>query len=527
MDKTGFLIGIDIGTTNVKCIAANLSGHCVFSAKVSSDAAYKIIQKATCRQRVLDGNSLWGIVSRVCRDVMRSIKNYYSDLPILGIGVASVGCSFLMLDKNFRQLFYDDTHNINNLYKKIKTNYSEEEYFIGTGYSLESGSAIFRIANALENKPSLSSQVYSILSVADYINYRLTGEIVNEYSTACSWGMWDINNNVWCKDLLSGLGISKKVFSQPLESGVEVGFVHSAAAKSTELPKSTPVFTGGHDYLCASYSTGCIGGSGILNVLGTYEMVATFHDYALNKPQYSKKRTLIDHHVYPKKFSFTTETSSAGQTEWLKKILTSTCNKSKIDLEWNEIFKSLNNITKSFNKGTNREIFIPRVNSPSFPNLMNNTTGGYFGTTSQTTPVDMLRATIEGLCFLSKDMFEYQMEVNKDRNPCVTVVGGGSNSNYWLQTKADILGLKLTVPRIYEATALGAALLAGVGAKIYSGHDEATRVTSSCNKDEFIPDPDRSQLYIEIYQRVYLPLSDYLQDLDDIMLNINKRSYEL
>jgi xylulokinase len=84
-------------------------------------------------------------------------------------------------------------------------------------------------------------------------------------------------------------------------------------------------------------------------------------------------------------------------------------------------------------------------------------------------------------------------------------IGGGARSRLWLQLKADITGIPVVTPRITEAAAFGAALLAGTGAGVFPSAAEAAgrflRLT-----DTYTPDPDRHAAYtrrFELYRQVY------------------------
>jgi L-fuculokinase len=55
------------------------------------------------------------------------------------------------------------------------------------------------------------------------------------------------------------------------------------------------------------------------------------------------------------------------------------------------------------------------------------------------------------------------------------VVGGGAKNRLWNQIRADVTGLPVVVPAEVEATALGAAMVALVGAGVYGSVDEARR----------------------------------------------------
>jgi autoinducer 2 (AI-2) kinase len=106
-------------------------------------------------------------------------------------------------------------------------------------------------------------------------------------------------------------------------------------------------------------------------------------------------------------------------------------------------------------------------------------------------PAADLREVIVDLCHQAGVMVERQHEVLGTPDAEVTVVGGGSRSPAWNRIKADVLGMPIRLPRIREATALGAALLAGVGAGVYGSALEAAAVATAQGSDRVEPSTRR------------------------------------
>ena len=95
----------------------------------------------------------------------------------------------------------------------------------------------------------------------------------------------------------------------------------------------------------------------------------------------------------------------------------------------------------------------------------------------------------------------------------IVFAGGASKGDVWCQILADVTGLKVKVPVVREATALGAAILAGCGAGIYQDIPSACRRVVKWAKT-FEPGPGNHKVYEEMYKtwrKVYaaqLALSD-------------------
>ena len=80
-------------------------------------------------------------------------------------------------------------------------------------------------------------------------------------------------------------------------------------------------------------------------------------------------------------------------------------------------------------------------------------------------------------------------------------MGGGSKSPLWNQIKADICGVPVTTLAVADTASLGAALMAGVGAGVYSSV-EATRACPLIRKkDQFLPQREHAKTYDAGYRR--------------------------
>jgi glycerol kinase len=122
--------------------------------------------------------------------------------------------------------------------------------------------------------------------------------------------------------------------------------------------------------------------------------------------------------------------------------------------------------------------------------------GAIFGITRDTTAAHIVRATLEAVCFSTRDLLE---AVHKDTaQPLQTLrVDGGMVANNWFtQTLADILHMPIARPTVYETTALGAAFLAGLGVGLFKQLSDITQFWKP--EKQFEPhmgDIERQQLY--------------------------------
>jgi xylulokinase len=94
---------------------------------------------------------------------------------------------------------------------------------------------------------------------------------------------------------------------------------------------------------------------------------------------------------------------------------------------------------------------------------------------------------------------------------CMAVTGGGTRNRTWMQIKADITGCRLEVPAMPEATLLGAALVAGVGAGVYAGPTEALGAVGDRAMTVYEPEGGRHARYQRFYEQGYLALQKALR----------------
>jgi xylulokinase len=155
--------------------------------------------------------------------------------------------------------------------------------------------------------------------------------------------------------------------------------------------------------------------------------------------------------------------------------------------------------------GANGIFFLPHYNGITCPTLDPRSLGAFLGLNDTTKRADMTRAVIEGLDYAFLDMLiALEQGAGQSANE-ITAIGGGTRNEFWMQNKADVAGRPVVTSDIEEATALGAAILAGVGSGLYKDLDEAVRRVQKPGK-RFVPNMKLVPIYaelFEIYKEIY------------------------
>jgi xylulokinase len=170
-------------------------------------------------------------------------------------------------------------------------------------------------------------------------------------------------------------------------------------------------------------------------------------------------------------------------------------------------------LTAEMPAGPSRVMALPHFTTTGPPDFITDSCGILAGLYLDTPRGEILKGLIEATTFYLRECFEALpagMAVADFR-----AAGGGSKSDAWLQICADILGRPFIRPKISEAGALGAAIIAGTGSGVFpslaAGVDTMVQL-----EREFHPDPQMQERYderFEKYRRLWPLMQDYLREL--------------
>ncbi|MBN1944046.1 MAG: glycerol kinase GlpK [Bradymonadales bacterium] len=117
-------------------------------------------------------------------------------------------------------------------------------------------------------------------------------------------------------------------------------------------------------------------------------------------------------------------------------------------------------------------VFVPALVGLGAPHWNPDARGLLWGITRGTTKGHVARATLEGIAFQNSDILGAMQQDLEEPLKSLKVDGGASNNDLLMQFQSDLLGVPLIRPKITETTALGAAMLAGIGCGMYAGIHE-------------------------------------------------------
>lgn len=484
--RTSCLLGLDVGGTSIKCIAMTPQGQTLAVVRSSNGGVH--IPYGVYAEKLLSD------VLRVLAATVSSVKSSYPLVEFLGISVSAMGCAAVILDHDGRQLLLP-------VCESEAFPAPDADPYFATGYHSDYPNFRFNLLHAGEFAVTALQNAANILSICDYVTYSLSGETSAVYNSASSLSLIDLQKKEWLSDAVFPFKLPPRALPNLINSGVLLGSLLPKIAHRIGLPLITPVVSGGQDYLCAGLASGCDVDASIINVIGTFDIYSiaqrTCTPSALDGMQCAN---FWDCHILSGYYSHTYEIVGAFWTELLRKNLIR-CKLLKPDpLCWKQLLESLEDYTMAPIETKN--IFSPPLmaDSASVEQAQRVLTDRLQRQNSISECRASLAGIIAGLNLNALYVLSAALSPADVDKPIVAF-GGGTRNAFWMANKADVLGRAIYLPSAQEASATGAALLAGVGVGIYRSTDEAAEVFSKTAFRVFEPDSKRHEQWASIYHQ--------------------------
>lgn len=346
----------------------------------------------------------------------------------------------------------------------------------------------------------------------DYVIYKLTGEIVIDYSSAGNiGGIFDMNTRTWSKELLVEMGIPESMMPQKIvESSDVAGTLTSEAARELGLWEGMPVCAGGIDCGAANIGLGVLEPGIYAAAIGTSMCAALISDQPVEGED-----LIIWPYLYKAKelsYYFGGASTAGAIVKWFRNTF------AEFDYE-NEkaggknAYQVLDQLAEAISPGSEGLIVLPYFMGERSPLWDPDAKGTIFGLSLSHTKAHVYRAFLEAVAY----SLRHTMECTKaDLGENILIAGGVAKSQLWKQIIADVTGYAVVCP-IHDAEAnLGDVMLAGIGT--------GTLTYEQVKKwqvlgDKIIPNSlnhEKYNGYYALYRSIYEHLKQDMKDLSEI-----------
>ena len=497
-----YLLGIDVGTSGAKTALFDTAGNAVACKTVE----YPLSQPRNGWAEQ-DPRDWWNAVRAGVRAVLR--ESGISIDAVRGVGLTGQMHSLVLLDGNgevLRPAILWCDGRTGAECEEIYAAVGRERYLALTANPALTGFTAGKILWVRKHEPALYARCRHILLPKDYIRLQLTGEFATEVSDASGTGLLDVPRRRWSDEVLQKLEIEPALLPRVYESPEITGRVTTRAAAETGLAAGTPVVGGAGDNAAAAVGTGVVEDGKAFATVGTSGVVFAHTDSLCVDPG-GRVHTFCC--AVPGAWHVMGVTLSAGASlQWFRNRLCADL-VAQAAAQGGDPYVDMDRMAAASPIGANRLLFLPYLMGERTPHLDPDARGAFVGLSAIHTRADMIRAVMEGVTYSLRDCRDILrgMGVASGR---LVACGGGGRSALWRQMLADVFSCEVAAEAGGEGPALGAALLAGVGAGLYPDVPAACRA-SVCFGTEQRPDPAASAQY-EPFYAVYRALYPALRE---------------
>lgn len=491
-----YLIGVDIGTSGTKTVLFNEKGEVVSSSTVE----YPLYQPKNgyAEQEPTDW---WNATVSTIRAVINDSGVNAGDIK--GIGLSGQMHGLVMLDKSGAVIRPSIIWCDGRTEKECEdiTNLVGAKRLIEiTANPALPGFTASKIMWVKKHEPQNYEKCKHILLPKDYIRFMLTGEFATDVSDASGMQLLDVPNRCWSDEVLTKLDIDKSMLGKVYESVDVTGAISKSVAELTGLKEGTIVVGGAGDNAAAAVGTGVVRQGRAFTTIGTSGVVYAHTDKVSIDPL-GRVHTFCC--AVPNAWHVMGVTQGAGLSlKWFRDNFCLSEMETAL-LMGVDPYYLMDKQADTVQIGANKLLYLPYLMGERTPHLDAKARGVFFGLSAMHTKKDMLRAVLEGVSYSLRDCVEIFRELNINSDDMMAC-GGGGTSPLWRQMLADLYACPVKTVASKEGPALGVAILAGVGAKIYNSVPEA------CDK---IIKADRVQNPIEENSKEYDKFYDLYKKL--------------
>ena len=360
------------------------------------------------------------------------------------------------------------------------------------------------------NQPEIWAKTAKIVLLSGYLTHRMTDKYVDSTGCQVAHLPFDYKKHEWAGSFdwkWKAVPVEPETLVDLVPPAALLGEITSQAAEETGIPAGLPLIAAAADKACEVLGSGTLASNICCLSYGSAATINTIHQ------RYIEVVPLIPPYPAAVPGSYSLEIQlfrGYWMVSWFLREFG--LNEKRLAKDRGVppefLFDDLVNSVPAGSSGlTLQPYWAPGLKSPG-PEAK----GSIIGFGGVHTRAHFYRAILEGLAYALREGAERTSKRSRVPITEVRVSGGGSQSDAALQLTADIFGMPVSRPHVYEASGLGAAIDLAVGLNLQPSFETAVSEMTRIGKT-FEPNPENHQLYDELYNRVYLKMYDRLSPL--------------
>jgi autoinducer 2 (AI-2) kinase len=481
-----FLMGLDLGGGSARALLlGTVSGRCLAVSRPFAPQAQPDVPMGSA----FETEPTWSLLAQAAREALA--RAGVARAAVVGVAATGMRHGSVLVDAQGRALLATPNRDARGLPAVL-------ELAARDGAALHRSSGHWpnpvqpagRLLWLARERPALLARAAAHLSVSDWLGFQLTGVAAAEPSQAAESLLFELAPRRWAWEWIDRLGLPRRIFPEVRDAGTPLGALTPAAAERLGLTAGIPVAVGGADTQCGLLGAGVVAAGQVGVVAGTSSPVLALCERPRLEPD---GRLWSVPHVIPGLWAIESNGGAVGEAlAWMAGLL------------YREHAHPLPHLFAE--AGASGPGAAGMLSTLGAERMDARRLGLPLGTLTLTPLVaaddparrrHLARAVVEGVSYGLLANVEQAEAAAGVHAAALRLTGGVSRSALFAQLLADVSGRAVEVAAVHEASALGAALCAGVVAGVFASLPQAAgeivRIARRCE-----PQPEARAAYAEL-----------------------------
>ncbi len=470
------LVGIDIGTSSVKVLVVRTDG----SVLAQASRSYETYSPETGWAEQNPDEWLAG-TQDAASEALLNARERDRHLRVRSVGFTGQMHSFVLLDEHgcvLRPAITWMDSRARDLVGETSCRLEEHNLFGQLQNVPAPGLTLLPLLWLTRNEPEVLDRAHTLLLAKDYLRYRMTGHLATDKTDASGTLLVDMPKRKWMKGLSRVFDLNLDILPEIREPWAHTGTT-SGMPEDLRLMEGVPAATGCADQQAAALANGVLTPGIVQIMLGTGSQIAT--PVPVCPRVMDRTLNVFCHH---KGWLLQGSVQNAGSAlNWVRRLLGS---------EWSDFEAAIASTDPA-----PAPFFVPYLTGERTPIMDASATGAWINLRQSHGRADLLYAGIEGVVFGIADALDAITASVGTSGWDIRIGGGGSRSDHYLSLLSDATNSDLHVLPESNSTALGAAILGGVAAGVFTDLEDGVARMAIATDRVIEPDSRRHQMLVE------------------------------
>jgi len=357
-------------------------------------------------------------------------------------------------------------------------------------------------------QPSLYARIWRAVPLATLLGLRLGGACVVDPSLGAGMQLLDVSSNAWSREVLRAARLTDSRLPEIMMAGSPIGTVSSPIAEALGVDQDARIVLGGADCACAALGVGALHSStGLISLDRVISVLAAHDAPPLVGLLYARGLNAVPHVVANHWLTEALTPAGGNVLRWLRDAWMAHEARDAA-AHGHDFYRRL---MDEMPDDPTDIVALPPQEEVLSGHGNRSRPGGLWGITTASSRGEIVKAFLEGALLASRDGMDSLWEAGIGPD-ALRATGPGARSEPWLQLAADVLGVVVEETGVLYPAPLGAAMLAGIGAGVYSNARDAINTVVRAQR-RYEPRPAHHDAYVALRER-YRAFRDSLAAAD-------------